>query len=110
MSYGTPPPPPPPPYGSAPQGSGEPQRSTLSLIALITGIVGVIPCCWGFVVVSIAAIVLGYLGLNETKTGAKTGKGMAKAGLILGIVGVLLGVLYWILVATGAIDLDMYTS
>jgi hypothetical protein len=34
----------------------------------------------------VLAVVFGHLGLNETKLGAKTGRGMAIAGLVLGYV------------------------
>lgn len=106
MSYGTPPPPPPPqqpygsPYGGLPQ---QPRTSGLAIGSLVCGIVGFF-CCT-FFAVSIAAIVLGVLARNEIKrsNGLKTGGPMAMIGLILGIVSIVIGVVYWILVISGAI-------
>jgi hypothetical protein len=113
--YQPPPPgyqPPPPGYGY-PQGYAQqpPKNSTLAVIALVTGILSVIPCCWGCGVFSIAAIVLGVLGKKEIaeSNGAKTGASMAQWGLILGIVGIALSVLYWVLYATGVLDFT-YTN
>jgi len=69
----------------------------MALISLITGIVGVL-CC-GCFILSAAALILGILGKKEIADsgGLKTGAGMAQAGFILGIVGLALGVVYWIL-------------
>lgn len=99
--YGAPPPP--PSYGSPyqPYGYGAPtptpQTSVMAIISLVTGIIGLFACC--SFVFSIAAVVLGFLGKKEIdeSNGAKTGRGMAMAGLILGVVGIVLGVLYIVL-------------
>lgn len=109
MSYDQPPPPPqygaPQPYG---YGSQPPKNSVMAISALVLGIIGVIPCFWGCFVFSGAGVVLGKLGQKEIREsqGAKKGEGQAKWGFILGIVGLVLGVLYWILFATGAIDVS----
>jgi len=79
----------------------------MSVIGLVLGIIGAIPCFWGCFVFSIGAVILGMLGKKDIResNGAKKGEGMAKWAVILGIVSIVLGVLYWILVATGAIDI-----
>lgn len=108
MSYSEPPPPPPPTYGqpTPAYGGGQPPKtSVMAIIGLVVGILGVFPCC-GCGVFSIGAIVLGMLGKKEIaeSNGAKKGEGMAKWAFILGIVGLVMGVIYWILVGSGTID------
>ncbi|WP_340538731.1 DUF4190 domain-containing protein [Nocardioides sp. GXZ039] len=103
----------PPPPGYEPPGAyPAPQRtSTTAIISLITGILGVFPCCT-VGIFSIAAIILGVLGKKETagSAGSVRGEGMAIGGLTLGIVGLVLGVTYWVLVGVGVIDLDVYAG
>ena len=103
QGYGQAPPPPPPGGGyGAPGGYGQPQStSPLAIISLVTGIIGIL-CC-NYFVLSIAAIVTGYIGRKQIREsgGAQKGDGLAKAGFILGIVGVVLGIIIWILYAVG---------
>jgi hypothetical protein len=62
--------------------------------SLVLGILGVLGCCT--FLFSILAIVFGVQGRKKASQGLATNGGMATAGLILGIVGVALGVIYWI--------------
>lgn len=106
-------PPPPPGYGyEQAYGGQQPKRSTLAVIALVMGILGVLPCCWGCGVFSIAALVTGHLGKKEVaeSQGRVTGGNLAQWGFTLGIVGLALSVVYWILVATGVIDINAYSN
>ena len=99
------------PYGGgAGYGGQEPKMSVMAIISLVTGILA-IPCC-GCVVFSLAAIVLGYLGRKEIAEsgGTKKGDGLAKAGLILGVVTLVLAVVYWILIGTGTFESNYYTD
>lgn len=98
------------PYGGGGYGGQEQKTSVMAIISLVTGILA-IPCC-GCVVFSVAAIVLGFLGRKEIAEsgGTKKGDGLAKAGLILGIVTLVLAIIYWILVAAGGIDTNYYTD
>jgi hypothetical protein len=107
MSYDTPPPPPPPQYG-APMPGAAPKRSGMAVAGLVLGIIGVIPCFWGCLVFSILGVVFGQLGKRDIAQsgGTKTGAGAAQWGFILGLVGIGLGVVYWILVAAGVIDIN----
>ena len=88
-----------------------PKRSGMAIAGLVLGIIGVIPCFWGCLIFSILGIVFGQLGKRDIANsgGTKTGEGMAKWGFILGIIGVVLGIIYWILAASGAIDFS-YTA
>ena len=113
MSYSEPPPPP-PQYGAPvpPAGGLPPKRSGMAVAGLVLGIIGVIPCFWGCFIFSILGVVFGQLGKRDIASsgGTKTGEGMAKWGFILGLIGLALGVLYWILAASGAIDFNYSTS
>ena len=113
MSYSDPPPPP-PQYGAPvpPQGGMPPKKSGMAVASLVLGILAVIPCFWGCFIFGILGVVFGQLGKKDIRDsgGAKTGEGLAKWGFILGIVGIVAGVIYWILVATGAIDLSYNTD
>jgi uncharacterized membrane protein len=106
-------PPPPPQYGEPvpPAGGMPPKRSGLAVAGLVLGIVGVIPCFWGCFIFSILGIVFGQLGKKDIREsgGTKTGEPLAKWGVILGIVGIALGIIYWILVAADVINIDYNT-
>ncbi|MBV9512804.1 MAG: DUF4190 domain-containing protein [Mycobacteriaceae bacterium] len=71
--------PPPPPGGYQPpqSASGTNGLATASLICSILGCCGIL----GF-----AAIVLGVVSLNQIKTSGQGGRGMAIAGIVIGIV------------------------
>jgi hypothetical protein len=76
--------------------------------SLVLGILGVL-CC-GFLT-GIPALILGKMAQKEIDaTGGGQGRGMATAGFVLGIIAIALGILNIILFATGAVDLDAYTS
>jgi len=79
MSY----PPPPPPPGAAPQNG-------MGTAALVFGIVQFF--CLG-TIGSILAVVFGKIGMNKADQGLATNRGSAKAGFILGIIGLVLSAL-----------------
>lgn len=94
-SEGFPPPPPVPPqmgtYYSNQEGfsaSGA-KNDPFATTSMVTGIVGVpFLCCWPIaLILAIIATVFGALSMNKIKkaNGALGGKGMAIAGLVLGI-------------------------
>lgn len=103
-AYGTPPPPPPPPayppqpYGAPPgaaapyggAGYAAPQNGP-GTTALITGIISLF-CCG--VILGIVAIVQGRKGMALADQGLATNRGQAQAGMILGIIGLVIWVLY----------------
>jgi hypothetical protein len=104
---------PPPPYQppGAPGGGGpERKNSPLAIVSLVTGIIGVVPCCWGLPVLSLAAIVTGFIAKKQIaeSSGQIVGRGMAVAGLVLGILGIAAGIAWWALVLSGAIDTSFY--
>ena len=98
----------PPPYGQqpgyGPGGFGPAKTSPLAIVSLVLGILGI--CCSSLFVVGIAAVVTGFLGrkqVNESQ-GTIKGGGMALAGMILGGIAILLGLVYWVLFASGVIS------
>ena len=86
---------------------GVPQQNKKALWAMILGILGLV-CCGFFT--GIPALILGNQAKQEIAQsgGTQTGDGMAKAGVILGIISIVLGVLgvifYAVMFATGNMD------
>jgi hypothetical protein len=74
-----------PAYGTTYPGATGTQTSGLAVASLVTGLF-----FWCWVIPGIVAIVLGHLALEsiEDSGGAKTGRGMAIAGIVLGWVGI----------------------
>jgi hypothetical protein len=79
-------------YENPSGGAYAPPNSNLALISLIAGILGLtlFP-----LIGSIVALIVGYMAKKEIQEsmGALGGDGMAKAGLILGWIGIALGVI-----------------
>ncbi len=76
----------------APQATAGPSTNTMALVSLIAGIVGL--TFFPFIG-SIVAVITGNIGRKEiaASAGTQTGDGMAKAGLIMGWIGIGLGVI-----------------
>lgn len=90
-----------PPYGPAPAaGSGS---NPMAIVALVLGILSIpLSCFYGFgIILGIVAIVLGVIAGRKAKAGQAGQGGLARAGLITGIVGVVVGVVVLVLVAVG---------
>ena len=101
--------PPPPPGGGydAPGGYGAPQgNNTKALWSMITGILGVI-CCGPLAIV---ALVLANISRKEIAQTGQGGSGMATAGWWLGIIGIVLWVISFLLYATGVLTFDFNTQ
>lgn len=87
----------PSPPGYQPYGYAPAQSSTngLAIGALVASIVGICSCGIG----SLVGIVLGVLALNQLKENPyQEGRGMAQAGIWVGVGGIVLTILYWGLV------------
>lgn len=52
--------------------------------SLVFAILGLVTGCCTFGIFSIAAVLCGHIALTETKTGYRSGHGLAMAGLIMG--------------------------
>jgi hypothetical protein len=98
-------PPPPPGYG---YGGQPPAGNKKAVWSLVLGILGLV-CCGFFT--GIPALILGKMAQNEidASNGMQTGRGMATAGFVLGIIAIVLGVLQVILFATGTLTFDSYS-
>lgn len=64
------------------------QKKTMAIWSLVMGILSVTICCGGFL-----PAILAIVFANISKKNNEDGAGMAKAGMIMGIVGIVLGVL-----------------
>jgi uncharacterized protein DUF4190 len=92
----TPPPPPPPNYNPPPppgytayDTASVPQKTNgLSVASLVLSLVGVIPCFWGLQVPGLLGVIFGVIGRRQIarSNGTQKGKGLALAGLVIGIV------------------------
>jgi Domain of unknown function (DUF4190) len=104
QGYGQQPPGYPPPGAPGGYGQAPTQTSPLAIVSLVLGILG-LPCC-AFLLLSIGAVVTGFLARKQIQEsqGRLKGDGMALAGLILGGVGLVVSVLYWVLVLTGVFN------
>ncbi|WP_167138332.1 DUF4190 domain-containing protein [Diaminobutyricimonas sp. TR449] len=71
---------PPPPYQPAPVGQ---KYNVLAIISLVTSIVGI----------SLAGIICGHIALSQIKRTGESGRGMAIAGLIVGYIGLVVGII-----------------
>lgn len=113
-SYGTPPPAQPgynqPPaygqpgdYGQTGYGYGAPKPKGLSIASMVCGIVSIVLWCFPYLglPVGIAAVVTGVMANKKIQQGQADGAGMAKAGLITGIIGIVIAVLMIILAIIG---------
>jgi hypothetical protein len=89
------------PYGmpptAAPQGT-----NGLSIASFVLSMVNIIPCFWFFPLPAVLGVVFGFISRNQIKNnpGAK-GKGLATAGLIIGVIFVAVSVIIWVVIATG---------
>ena len=107
--YGPPPggydsaPPPPPGYGG--YGSQPAGNNKKAIWSLVLGILGIV-CCGFFT--GIPALILGKQAQSEIDAsgGQQTGRGMATAGFILGIISIVWGIIGVILLATGTFSFD----
>ncbi len=90
------PPPSPTPYPPPPAGyPGQPQMQVqrtngLAVAALVMGILGF--CMW---VPSVLAIVFGIIARNQCRERHEAGEGMAMAGIVMGVIVVVITILYF---------------
>lgn len=90
-----------PSYGT-PGGSGS-AGNPLAIVSLITGILAILTCLLWFVSIplGIAAVVTGVLARNKVKRGEAGQGGLARAGFITGIVGIVLALVVVVLAIVG---------
>lgn len=82
-------------YGSGYQVTGYAPTNGLAIASLVCGLVQFL----GFWIVSgIPAIIMGHIARRQIKLSGEQGDGMALAGLILGYIGLVLGIIFVIIV------------
>ncbi len=112
-----PPPPPPPPSGQTPppyqpppgavppgyQSYGlapvAPAQGTngLAVASLVLSLVNVIPCFWLFPIPAVLAVIFGFVSRGQMqKEGSDKGAGLAIAGLVIGILFLIISVVLWV--------------
>lgn len=116
--YGAPPPPPgygaptapgygaptPPGYVAPPSGPGTDGLAVASLVTGIGSLVALVCCFFGPILgipAGVAGVVMGVMGRKRTRESGRNGQGLATAGMICGIIGVVLhlGIVVWWIVA-----------
>jgi hypothetical protein len=77
-----------------------PKYNGMSVAALVLGIVGIVLDCGAFFIPSLLAIIFGAVSKKqiEQSIGRQRGKEFANAGLIMGIIGVAICVLFWLFI------------
>lgn len=82
------------------------QDQTLPTVSLVLGILSfVLFCCYGGFPLGVAALITGYLGMNNANNDSMKygGRGMAIAGLILGAVSILGSIIFILFAILGSI-------
>jgi hypothetical protein len=94
----------PPSYMSPQMMAVQGQNQVLPTVSLILGVIGLITvCCWGGLPFGIAAVITGYLGMNNANNNPAQygGRGLAIAGMACGAAGLLFGILVLIIAFVG---------
>ena len=95
--------PPPPRFRPQQPPYGVPPTSGAATASLILGVVGLVFGWCTFGVPCVIAVILGHIGYAQTKHGAASGRGMAVAGLVLGYVMLVPGIiLAMVIMSSGA--------
>ena len=84
-----------PHYGMA--GYGEPKNQTLAAISLGMSIASIVlVCCLGGVLLGLPAAVVGFIAMKnvDTNPAKYTGRGMAMAGMVIGIITFVMSVFF----------------
>ncbi|MDT0532303.1 DUF4190 domain-containing protein [Micromonospora sp. DSM 115977] len=80
-----------------------PPASGVAVASMVLGILGVLGGWCLFGLPCLLAVILGHVGLHETRDNTKSGRGMAVAGLVLGYVFVVPMILLTIMVFFGGL-------
>ena len=78
-------------------------RRSLSVLLtwlMVLSLVGIVPCFWGLQIPGLLGIIFGFIGLKQTKDNARKGRGMAIAGLVIGIILVVVAIALWVYILT----------
>ena len=71
----------------------------LAIASLVLGLVNVIPCFWLFPIPAVLAVIFGFVSRSQMKKmGSDKGSGLAIAGLVIGVVFLIISVVTWVAV------------
>lgn len=77
-------------------------NSGMAIAGMVCSLVGLIPCFWLFQIPGLLGTIFGFVGLKQTKSGERGGRGMAIAAVVIGIVLLVMCVAFWIYFANNA--------
>ena len=83
------------PYGMQPAPQA---NSGMAVASLVLSLVGLIPCFWFFQVPGLLGTIFGFVGMKQTGNDAQRGRGMAIAGVVIGLILLAACVAFWIYV------------
>jgi hypothetical protein len=95
--------PPPPPYGAPDPYAQAPTGNGYAVTALVLGLISLILSWFPGVdwVLAALAIIFGAVGISTAGRRGGAGRGMAIAGLVLGVVTAVLGIIFWAVIYAG---------
>ena len=78
---------------------------TMAIVSMVLSIIGV-TCCTGSFLLSVLGIIFGFIARSK----GTTKDGMALAGIILGFIGLVVGVIFIVVMAASGAWEDMFYS
>jgi hypothetical protein len=88
----------------------QPPSSGVATASMVLGIVGLLLGWCSCGIPALLAIILGHMGLNQTRNNQKSGRGMAIAGLILGYVVIVPAIIATVFVAIALFGSATYSA
>jgi hypothetical protein len=73
----------------------QPGTSGMAIASLVCSLTGLFTCG----ITALLGVIFGFVGLSQTKDGARGGRGLAIAGLVIGLIFLALWVWLWVAVA-----------
>lgn len=80
----------------APQGN-----NGLSIASMVLSLVNIIPCFWFFPITAVLGVIFGFVARGQMRNNpGQRGRGMAIAGIVVGLVFIAIAAIFWIYIAT----------
>ncbi|MEU5880390.1 DUF4190 domain-containing protein [Spirillospora sp. NPDC047279] len=95
------------PYRMPPRQPQAPRPAGTNGLAIASLVLGILWLCW---IGSIVAIVTGFIALGQIRRTGQSGRGLAIAGIVLGVLGVLTGIVTGIVIALAGNELQKTES